>query len=106
VAEVVQPLLAAGLAPHTPAAVISAAHTARQRHARCTLGTLVATLQADAALGSPAGRVIGEVAALGVESGAALLAPQALAEGVMDSPEEVETVFRYSPARGSNQAAG
>ncbi len=114
VADVVQPLLAAGLAPHTPAAVITAAHTARQRHARCTLATLVATLQADATLGSPAVLVIGEVAAMGSVMGAAIDAAAAASAGgaigsnrpVMDSPEEVETVFRYSPPRGSNQAAG
>jgi uroporphyrin-III C-methyltransferase len=72
VADVVQPLLAAGLAPHTPAAVISAAHTARQRHARCTLSSLVATLRDNPALGSPAVLVIGKVAALGARSGATL----------------------------------
>lgn len=66
VAEIVQPLRAAGLADETPAAVISAAHTARQHHARCTLGTLVYTLDAESQLGSPAVLVIGEVAALGV----------------------------------------
>jgi uroporphyrin-III C-methyltransferase len=65
VADVVQPLLEAGLAPETPAAVISAAHTARQRHARCTLASLVATLEAEPGLGSPAVLVIGAVAALG-----------------------------------------
>jgi uroporphyrin-III C-methyltransferase len=64
VQDVVAPLLAAGLPGRTPAAVISAAHTPRQRHARCTLATLVATVQ-DEALASPAVLVIGEVAALG-----------------------------------------
>jgi uroporphyrin-III C-methyltransferase len=66
VAEIVEPLRAAGLADDTPAAVVSAAHTARQRHARCTLGSLVRTLGAQPQLGSPAVLVIGEVAALGV----------------------------------------
>jgi uroporphyrin-III C-methyltransferase len=65
VAEIVEPLRAAGLADDTPAAVISAAHTARQRHARCTLGSLVRTLDAAPQLGSPAVLVIGAVAALG-----------------------------------------
>jgi uroporphyrin-III C-methyltransferase len=102
VADVAQPLLEAGLPPNTPAAVISAAHTARQRHARCTLATLAATLQADASLGSPAVLVIGDVASMGdVASG-----PVRPGVPVMDSPEEVETVFRYSPDRGSNQAVG
>ncbi len=65
VAEVVAPLLAAGLPAHTPAAVVSAAHTRRQRDLRCTLGTLAERLAADATLGSPAVLVIGAVAALG-----------------------------------------
>lgn len=68
VAQVVQPLLEAGLAPQTPAAVISAAHTARQRHAQCTLGSLVATLEADPGLASPAVLVIGTVASMGAAS--------------------------------------
>jgi uroporphyrin-III C-methyltransferase len=65
VAEIVEPLLVAGLAPDTPAAVISAAHTPRQRHARCTLGTLEAALSENELM-SPAVLVIGQVAALGV----------------------------------------
>jgi uroporphyrin-III C-methyltransferase len=95
VGEVVSPLLAAGLSASTPAAVISGAHTARQRHARCTLGSLVATLEADRALGSPAVLVIGEVAALG----------QA-AMGPLESPESFETEFRQAPMRGSFQSVG
>jgi uroporphyrin-III C-methyltransferase len=63
--RVVQSLLDAGMAASTPAAVVSAAHTPQQRHARCTLGTLLQTVQ-DEALASPAVLVIGEVAALGV----------------------------------------
>jgi len=74
VADVVVPLLAAGLPAATPAAVVSAAHTPRQREARCTLGTLEATLQADAGLGSPAVLVIGAVAARGAQA-EALSAP-------------------------------
>lgn len=46
--------------------MISAAHTPHQRHARCTLGTLMRTLEAEPQLGSPAVLVIGEVAALGL----------------------------------------
>lgn len=77
VADMAEPLLAAGLPAATPAAVVSAAHTARQRHALCTLGTLVATLQADTALGSPAVLVIGDVAALASTAPAAAeAAPQ------------------------------
>jgi uroporphyrin-III C-methyltransferase len=72
VADVVQPLLVAGMAPTTPAAVISGAHTARQRHARCTLASLVTTLDGDPALRSPAVLVIGEVAALGATARAPL----------------------------------
>ncbi len=64
VAHIVGPLLEAGLAPGTPAAVVSAAHTPRQRQARCTLDTLEATMASEA-LASPAVIVIGEVAALG-----------------------------------------
>ena len=71
VADVVAPLLDAGLPAATRAAVVSAAHTPRQREARCTLGTLVATLQGDAGLGSPAVLVIGAVAALGAQALAA-----------------------------------
>lgn len=62
-------LLAAGLAPATPAAVVCAAHTPRQRVARCTLGTLLATI-ASQGLQSPAVLVIGDVAALGAEAAA------------------------------------
>jgi siroheme synthase len=62
--RVVQSLLDAGMAAATPAAVISAAHTPQQCHARCTLGTLLQTVH-DEALASPAVLVIGEVAALG-----------------------------------------
>jgi uroporphyrin-III C-methyltransferase len=64
---VVQALLDAGMASSTPAAVISAATTAQQRHAVCTLATLVAVIQQQA-LASPAVLVIGDVAAAGVVS--------------------------------------
>jgi uroporphyrin-III C-methyltransferase len=67
-------LLAAGLAPATPAAVVCAAHTPHQRVARCTLGTLPATIAAQG-LQSPAVLVIGDVAALGAE---AMVWPQAM----------------------------
>jgi uroporphyrin-III C-methyltransferase len=60
-------LLAAGMVPATPAAVVCAAHTPRQRVARCTLGTLLATI-ATQGLQSPAVLVIGAVAALGAEA--------------------------------------
>jgi uroporphyrin-III C-methyltransferase len=60
-------LMAAGLDPDTPAAVVSAAHTEQQREARCSLGTLAATVKAGQ-LPSPALLVIGAVAALGVQA--------------------------------------
>jgi uroporphyrin-III C-methyltransferase len=64
VAEVAAALQAGGLPPDTPAAAVHAAHTARQRGARCTLGTLAATVAAQA-LASPVVLVVGAVAALG-----------------------------------------
>lgn len=57
---VVQALRDGGLGADTPAAVVSAAHTARQRARRCTLGTLCRTVEAEA-LASPALLVIGDV---------------------------------------------
>lgn len=63
-AEIVAALQAGGLAPDTPAAVVSSAHTARQREARCTLATLADTVQREG-LASPALLVVGAVAALG-----------------------------------------
>ena len=53
-------LIDGGLAPDTPAAAISAAHTPQQRHAICTLATLAACLR-DNAISSPAILVIGQV---------------------------------------------
>ena len=50
-----------GLDADTPAAVVSAAHTPRQRARRCTLGTLCAVIDSEA-LASPALLVIGAVA--------------------------------------------
>lgn len=67
--EVGNGLLAAGMAPATPAAVVCAAHTPRQRVARCTLGTLAATIAAQG-LQSPAVLVVGAVAALGAPAAA------------------------------------
>ena len=67
-------LLAAGMAAETPAAVISAATTAQQRHAVCTLGSLVQVVQREA-LASPAVLVIGDVAAMAVPALRAVLAP-------------------------------
>ncbi len=61
-AHIAAQLQAGGLAAGTPAAVVSAAHTERQREARCTLGTLAETLQREA-LESPALLVVGPVAA-------------------------------------------
>lgn len=49
-----------GLAPETPVAVVSAAHTPQQRHALTTLAELTATIR-DQALSSPALLVVGDV---------------------------------------------
>lgn len=57
---VVQALRDGGLAADTPAAVVSAAHTPRQRARRCTLATLCAIVETEA-LASPALLVIGDV---------------------------------------------
>jgi uroporphyrin-III C-methyltransferase len=62
-AQIADALIAGGLAAHTPAAVVSAAHTERQRHAVCTLATLAATVAREQ-LASPALLVIGEVASM------------------------------------------
>lgn len=59
-AHIVQGLQAGGLAAHTPAAVVCSAHTAQQRHAMCTLGTLAETAQREG-LASPAIVVVGDV---------------------------------------------
>jgi uroporphyrin-III C-methyltransferase len=61
VAEIQHALLAAGMAPDMPAAVVSQACTPRQRHALCRLDQLAATVH-DAALASPAVLVVGRVA--------------------------------------------
>jgi len=61
---IVAALMAAGMAADMPAAVISAAHTPRQRQARGTLAGLPQLLQLEG-IASPAILVIGEVAALG-----------------------------------------
>jgi uroporphyrin-III C-methyltransferase len=53
-------LVRGGMAPDTPAAVISAAHTPRQRHARCTLASLLDTVEREG-LASPAILVLGDV---------------------------------------------
>lgn len=60
-AHIVQQLQAAGLPAQTPAAVVHAAHTERQRHA---VGTLAELPELALRLGSPALLVIGAVAAL------------------------------------------
>ena len=61
---IVAALMAAGMAADMPTAVISAAHTPRQRQARGTLAGLPQLLQREG-IASPAILVIGEVAALG-----------------------------------------
>lgn len=62
-AQIAEALMAGGLAGTTPAAVLSAAHTERQRHAVCQLATLAATVAREQ-LASPALLVIGEVASM------------------------------------------
>jgi uroporphyrin-III C-methyltransferase len=62
-AEIVAALMAGGMRADMPAAVVSAAHTPRQREARGTLAGLPALLQ-EQGLPSPAILVIGEVAAM------------------------------------------
>lgn len=57
---IVQGLQAGGLAADTPAAVVCSAHTAQQRHALCTLGTLAETVRHEG-LASPAIVVVGDV---------------------------------------------
>ena len=57
---IVTGLIEGGLAAHTPVAIISAAHTPEQRHALCTLASLIDTVQREA-LASPAVLVVGEV---------------------------------------------
>jgi uroporphyrin-III C-methyltransferase len=59
-ADLCTQLQAAGLPAHTPAAVVSAAHTPGQRHAITTLADLPICLQRDG-LGSPAVLVVGDV---------------------------------------------
>ena len=70
--DIQRSLLDAGMAPDTPAAIISQACTPRQRQARCTLGGLADTLQREA-LPSPALLVIGDV--VQAMSHTAMLAP-------------------------------
>lgn len=66
--NIAQRLLAAGLPPDLPAAVVSAAHTAAQRHALTTLADLPDCIAREG-LRSPALMVIGEVAAHAAASG-------------------------------------
>jgi uroporphyrin-III C-methyltransferase len=57
---IAQALLRAGMAAHTPVAVVCCAHLPDQRQAVCTLATVADTL-ADAELVSPAVLVVGDV---------------------------------------------
>ncbi len=70
--DIQRSLLDAGMAPDTPAAIISQACTLQQRQALCTLGGLADTLQREA-LPSPALLVVGDV--VRAMSHEALLAP-------------------------------
>ncbi|MBL8276574.1 MAG: uroporphyrinogen-III C-methyltransferase [Pelomonas sp.] len=67
-AAITAQLLAAGLRPDLPAAVVSGAHTAAQRHAMTTLAGLPACIATEG-LKSPALLVIGEVAAQAAAAG-------------------------------------
>lgn len=67
-AAITAQLLAAGLRPDLPAAIVSAAHTAEQRHALTTLSDLPACIAREG-LRSPALLVIGEVAAHAAATG-------------------------------------
>jgi uroporphyrin-III C-methyltransferase len=67
-AAITAQLLAAGLRPDLPAAIVSAAHTAEQRHALTTLSDLSACIAREG-LRSPALLVIGEVAAHAAATG-------------------------------------
>jgi len=58
--DIARRLMDGGLPPQTPVAVVSAAHTASQRHGVATLDSLVAMVQ-DEGLTSPAVLVVGEV---------------------------------------------
>ncbi|MGP6172928.1 uroporphyrinogen-III C-methyltransferase [Corynebacterium sp. A21] len=62
-AAITQALIAGGLSPQTPAAIIQEGTTQGQRAFRCDLGTLGQTI-ADEQVSSPAVYVIGEVAGL------------------------------------------
>jgi len=77
---IVAALREGGLAAGTPAAVISAAHTPRQRHAFTTLATLAATVATEK-LVSPAILVIGEVVRVAAELGIAERLPQSEGRG-------------------------
>lgn len=65
-ARIAAALQAGGLAGSTPAAVLSAAHTAQQRHAVCTLASLADTVAREQ-LASPSLLIIGSVAARAAE---------------------------------------
>jgi len=60
VRQIADALCGAGMDAATPAAVVRQAHTAQQRQALCTLGSLAQTMQAEG-LASPAILVIGNV---------------------------------------------
>ena len=78
-AEIVAALRAGGLSGDTPAAVVSAAHTERQRLALSRLDALSALLARDPGLASPAVLVIGAVVAQATA--------QTLAQRLPDSAE-------------------
>lgn len=63
VGAITQALIAGGLSPEVPAAVIQEGTTDGQRSFRCTLGTLMETMKAEG-VEAPAVYVIGEVAGL------------------------------------------
>lgn len=82
-AQIAGALIAGGLDPATPAAVVSAAHTSQQRQARCELLTLADTVRREQ-LRSPALLVIGAVA------GRALDLPAAVPAASLSTPSRRE----------------
>jgi uroporphyrin-III C-methyltransferase len=75
-AEIADALIAGGLAPHTPAAVIAAATTAAERILVSTLGRVAADARANG-IEAPAIVVIGDIVTAREDLGAAAAAPEA-----------------------------
>ena len=93
-AAIAAALIAGGLSPRTPAAVIGSAHTPRQRHVTGSVGDLAAHL-ARAGIQSPAILIVGDV----VRGAAELKAPCGLAA------ESGDAAFTGAGARPPNPQA-